>query len=638
MAVTKRTKKTDESSTIPEELNAENMDEVYKSLMTGIDAHMVSDTSRGVMHDRPKVPTPVPQLNCIFGGGIPLGIIAEFYGDPSCFTGDTKIMTLDGKSYTISQLFHSGVKNFGIYNCDSQGNITTDIAESVYQAKLVKELMEIETDFGKITCTTDHPFMLSSGVYKKAEELTDKDELMSIYRTKDIDKGLSVLINKDEKVKYQDIDKSAVNLFLKDSKTINYVHTDFELMSYVNSIKKIELEHEVPVYGIVNAGKQHNYAIALDDNHGVFVSNSGKSSTSYQMLGEFQKMYPPGKGLAIIVDTEASVDSSRMHFLGCDARHIMRIPAGTVEQGFKSLYTILDKKVANPVTKDLPVFILWDTIGVSPTEKEMESDSEHAQGMMGHGKLIKNQLSKMLPRIEQQPIILVLLNQVYTSMDMYGHAKLVSGGGYGLKHNAHLRVEFRSGKNEGEGGDEKSPLFVTAKTSTINLEKSKISPLFKGIPFVIDVTKGGAIDPIRSMLTFARDRLDFFSVSGGRYKIKPEIWELMPEYDNKFDKFSSTGASFHWKELEEYAQRRPKIVKFFQLCFLKQISEMYDYQAEICKPYVEKLREEMEESELEEQADGSTIDLWTKKKVGERTKSNLEALTEQLKKQIASNE
>lgn len=260
----------------------------------------------------------------------------------------------------------------------------------------------------------------------------------------------------------------------------------------------------------------------------------------------------------------------------------------------------------------------------------MESTSQHAEGMMGHGKLIKNQLSKILPRIEQQPIILILLNQIYTSMDMYGHAKLVSGGGYGLKHNAHLRVEFRGGNNEGEGGSEKQPLFITTKLSTINLEKSKISPLFKGLPFIIDVTKGGAVDPIKSMLIFCRDRLDLFNGSGSRYTINPKVFEWFPEYDNRFDKYTSTGASFYFKDIMAYAEKRPKIIKLFQLCFLKEISDMYDYQAEVCKPYIEQLRKEMEEPEPFTQADGSVIDLWTGKAITSGFKTDYDVLSEKL--------
>lgn len=512
-----------------ESLSADNMTDIYAELMKGTQAHMVSDTSKGVLHDRVKIPTPVPQLNCIFGGGIPLGVIVEMFGNPSCLVGSTKIMTLDGKTHTLEELYDCQIKDIGIYGCNTDksdiGKLSAGLAEEAYLAKYVKDLIELEID-GKYTiqCTEDHPFLLRDGTYKHAGDLKLFDELMPIkrkqysydsryadFREMTIDCNSNYLWthklvardlvpNPDNKTIIHHLDKNSQNNYPDNlvwctSAEHNKLHGRGQLMiergvstrfkkndvnrfsekykedsefadrfrqsciereskrrkhrvlSYLNSLllttsiqitpdnfkeiantKKMKLEtiarvydcltednkvdllllqskwelilseasnynhkitkvtpihldKEIPVYGIVNAGKYHNYAVALDEEHGVFVSNSGKSSTSYQMLGEFQKMYPPGKGLAIIVDTEASVDSQRMAFMGCDSKHILRIPAGTLEKGFEALYSILDKKVANPLTKDLPVFILWDTIGVSPTEREMDSTSEYAQGI-----------------------------------------------------------------------------------------------------------------------------------------------------------------------------------------------------------------------------------------------------------------
>ena len=518
------------------------IEDIYASLMKGTSGHLVSDTSKGVLHDRDKIPTPIPFLNCIFGGGLPLSIIAEFYGDPACFTGDTKIMTLDGKSHTFEELYNDEKLkyNVGIYGCNTdevyeKTRLTAGVAESVYLSKYTDEIIELEIDGKyKIKCTADHPFLMRNGKYKKAEDLKPMDELMPIRRkmysydseyndkremtidcnsnymwthrlvaiesvanpqNKNIvhhldnnplnnhpsnliwctneehnkyhgkgqnlsEKGKATRFVKNdirlkehnEKIwkseKYADYRKKIRERIATSSKNGKMVKNNhdkfkqiqrrkFKVLSFLNkmilyypninitvnnysdlsrnlknskykislfniakvydclkfvnnSIKptidltlleskwnmileesanynhkvtkvtKLKLEQEVPVYGLVNAGKYHNYAIALDEEHGIFVSNSGKSSTAYQILGEFQKKYPPGKGLAIIVDTEASVDSKRMKFLGCMPEHIMRIPAGTVENGFETLYSILDKKMANEKTKDLPVFILWD--------------------------------------------------------------------------------------------------------------------------------------------------------------------------------------------------------------------------------------------------------------------------------------
>lgn len=394
--------------------------DILGELSKGTSAHLVSDTSKGVLHDRPKIETPVPQLNCILGGGIPLGVIVEAFGDPA----------------------------------------------------------------------------------------------------------------------------------------------------------------------------------------------SGKSSTMYCMMGNFQRQYP--NGIGIIVDTEASIDSERMPFLGVNPEKVLRIPATTIEEGFSQVYKILDKKASNPDFRDIPVFILWDTIGINPTNREMESDNAYAEGMMGHAKLLKHQLSKLFPRIEEHPIIVVLLNQVITQTDRYGNAKLGSGGGWGVKHNAHLRLSFHS------QDDIMDDIFVVAKNSVIDLEKSKLSPLFYDISFTIDVTKGGVVDPIRSMLNYSRNQLGYITKEA--WAKFDRVYDLHPEYDGKFDKFSKDGKSFRWSELVEYAQSRPKIITLLQLCFLDEICEKYSYQAAICEPYRQKLLQMMEEPEPYDDGNGHIVDRWTGEIIEESSK------------------
>lgn len=323
--------------------NVEAIDDIYQNLMEGTQAHLISDTSKGVLHDRPKVPTPLPHLNALFGGGIPLGSIVEAFGEPACFTGDTRLLLSDGTIKSLEQLYDQQLINIPVYNCSKEWNITAVTAESVYLARYTDELIEIEFGDSIIRCTHDHPFLTVDYRYKRADELTLSDEIVTL--------NLSCNDNLKEC-----LGEAGVSVTELDMSSLEPVSGSIK----PTKISKIKLNKFVAVYGILNAGVCHNYAIALTDTQGVFVSNSGKSSFAYKMMGEFQHLYPKGKGVCIIVDTEASVDSARMHFLGCDPNYMLRIPANTVEKGFEQLFTILDKKMSNDVLRDLPVFILWD--------------------------------------------------------------------------------------------------------------------------------------------------------------------------------------------------------------------------------------------------------------------------------------
>ena len=359
-------------------------DDFISSLTEGTQAHFLSETAHGVMHTRDKIPTPIPHLNCILGGGLPLGIIVEMYGDPA----------------------------------------------------------------------------------------------------------------------------------------------------------------------------------------------SGKSSTAYQTAAQFQKKYPDG--IIIIVDTEASVDPERMPFLGItNLNRVMRIPATSIEAGFDQVLSILQKKLLNPKMQKTPVLILWDTIGANASESELETGGQFSDGMMGNAKLLKFQLKRLFPQIEAQPILIILLNQVSTQQGMYpNQTKLGSSGGWGIKHDAHLRILFKGGKTETLTGAD-DDIFTIFKNSKFSLEKSKLSPMFKDLPIIIDNREGGKIDGIRSLMEFCREKLKLVSADGWA-KIAPVMFEHFPEYMAHF-KYQAD-SKFYWKQFIQYiTEERPKLAKVFALEFVNIISSIYKY-------------------------------------------------------------
>lgn len=87
---------------------------------------------------------------------------------------------------------------------------------------------------------------------------------------------------------------------------------------------------------------------------------SSKSTWLYQMMGIFQKEYPDG--VAVVVDTEASGDTERLEFLGVDTKRLLRLPATSIETGFLSLLKMLENKSKSDKLKDIPVFVIWDSI------------------------------------------------------------------------------------------------------------------------------------------------------------------------------------------------------------------------------------------------------------------------------------
>lgn len=125
----------------------------------------------------------IPTFNqsLAFGGYQP-GTVSMIVAPPGCFTGDTKIMTLDGESHTLQELYDNKI-NPGVYGADTDATISVGLSDGIYLSDYVDELIDVEIDNEyHIRCTPDHPFMLRDGSYKKAEDLKEFDELMPIRR------------------------------------------------------------------------------------------------------------------------------------------------------------------------------------------------------------------------------------------------------------------------------------------------------------------------------------------------------------------------------------------------------------------------------------------------------------------------
>ena len=68
---------------------------------------------------------------------------------------------------------------------------------------------------------------------------------------------------------------------------------------------------------------------------------SGKSTFSYQCMGNYQREYPTG--VPVIYDMETSMDNARLESLGVDVSKVLRLPASSLEDAFASMFKMLNK-------------------------------------------------------------------------------------------------------------------------------------------------------------------------------------------------------------------------------------------------------------------------------------------------------
>ena len=100
----------------------------------------------------------------------------------ACFTGDTKVKSLDGNSYSFKELVDNNVKELWTYSIDKNGNVVPALAKNIRKIKETNKLVKITLDNGKvIKCTLGHKFMLPDLSYEEAQNLKVGQSLMPIY-------------------------------------------------------------------------------------------------------------------------------------------------------------------------------------------------------------------------------------------------------------------------------------------------------------------------------------------------------------------------------------------------------------------------------------------------------------------------
>lgn len=309
----------------------------------------------------------------------------------------------------------------------------------------------------------------------------------------------------------------------------------------------------------------------------------GKSTWLYQTMGYFQKDYPDG--ISVILDNESSSDPNRLLALGVDPTKVLRLPISSIEGGFISLEKMIDNKLGNKKLKDLPMFVIWDTISRG---KAQDDSSQSRMNAQDRARIIKNYLPELSAKIENQPFILGLVNQVVYETDRYGNRHENAGGGVALQHDNHVSLYINA---TSESKDETGSLTV-AQWSQANIDKSKISPRISNIPFMIDVTKGGYIVERQSFLSYMIDVMHRISdVGRGFFSLDPliSIYDGTPinEYLVPLSK------KWRYKDLVELVNEDDTFYAILRYDFMKYMSSIYSLQANIIKPYFDKVKEEV---------------------------------------------
>ncbi len=167
--------------------------------------------------------------------------------------------------------------------------------------------------------------------------------------------------------------------------------------------------------------------------------SSGKSLLCAHIIANTQKK----GGIAVYLDTENASNPDFMRRIGVDLEKLIYIQPGTIEKAFEHIENIVLTLRAK--SSSTPVTILWDSVGNTPPQAEVEG-SYDANSRMGLGaKAMAMGLRKITDMIGKEQITMVFTQPLTYRMDagMYGDP-LGTKYGKALPYHSSVRVRVSS--------------------------------------------------------------------------------------------------------------------------------------------------------------------------------------------------
>ena len=258
------------------------------------------------------------------------------------------------------------------------------------------------------------------------------------------------------------------------------------------------LSEEGQVFGFVDSGSYALNKIISGDYNGGFPIGGiteiyGESSTAKTVFLTHAFKGAQEQGYyTVMVDNEHAYSPSFAKILGVDSEKLIYTMPETMEDCFetieKAILAIREKD------KDTPIVVGYDSIGVSPTRKEMEGDLGNNSEIAGalRAKVAGQCLRRINPLLRKHKAALIIINQVRSKVGLvFGDPRTKAGGGKALLYYCAVSLETASAKGDVLYDEMKNP---TGIKGTIKCVKNKVTVPYQDCEFKLMYNEGLARD------------------------------------------------------------------------------------------------------------------------------------------------
>jgi recombination protein RecA len=269
-------------------------------------------------------------------------------------------------------------------------------------------------------------------------------------------------------------------------------------------------------------------------------SSSGKSLLAANVLHGCQKL----GGWPIILDCENATNGEFMAKTShLNLNRVIRYTPMSLEQAFLKIHNVA-KKIREKVGPDVPIIFIYDSISVSPCERELKetelpenykpSDWKKLVGRQEQpgerAKVCSKEFRKLQAVMEEMNVTLVVLNQTREKIGvMYGNPETTAGGGNALPFYASCRLRTATRKKI---ENKRLETFAGVNMHVKNVKNRSFRPFVEseGIKLYFDT----GVNPISGLLSCFINGDRVKPGTGGNYEVAAEFLpENTPSYKFK---------------------------------------------------------------------------------------------------------
>lgn len=263
-------------------------------------------------------------------------------------------------------------------------------------------------------------------------------------------------------------------------------------------------------------------------------NSSSKSLIGANILFGCQRM----GGIACLMDCENSANKEFIRISShCDPKKIIRHTPRSLEQVFIKMYKLIEK-IREIKGVDIPIVIVYDSIGVSPSERELREinlpekyTKEEFKKIVGgneqpgeRAKICSREFRKLNTIMEKNNATVIILNQTRDKIGGFApmgmQPKTTAGGGNALPFYASCRLETKTQKKIEKKLSAKKKKILGINVKMKNVKNKTHRPFIESENVQLLFDKG--INPLSGLLSCLLDA-ERITVGGkGMFVVKPE--------------------------------------------------------------------------------------------------------------------